>query len=305
MGRPLRIHAPGAMYHVTLRGNHQQDIFFEPADRQRLSELFAEVLERFKAQLHAYCYMTNHVHALIQVGDTPLGGLVMRVAGQYARITQSRLQTTGHLFEKRYYPVLVDVDQYFVTLLRYIHLNPVRGGLAPTVEAYPWSSHHAYVGSRLEPWVTTEFGLAQFSGERGKAIDAYRKFVDQNSIGVAERSPLLDRNPSDSRILGSDDFARRLFGSEWKPRSRKSLDALIQDACNHFHCTSSELNSISRKPLLVAARAWVVHEAVNGRVASVAEVARKFNRDESSLRHALKRHVGTPEVFPVSRPGTD
>jgi REP element-mobilizing transposase RayT len=293
------------MYHVTLRGNHQQDIFFEPADRHRLSALFAEVLERFKARLHAYCYMTNHVHALVQVGDAALGGLVMRVAGQYARITQSRLHTTGHLFEKRYYPVLVDVDQYFVTLLRYMHLNPVRAGLAKSVEAYPWSSHHAYIGARSEPWVTTEFGLAQFGRERQKAIEAYRQFVDRHSVGSAERSPLLDCNPSDSRILGSDDFARQLLGAEWKPRSRRSLDALIQDACGHFHCTPAEMNSISRKPLLVAARAWVVNEAVSGRVASIAEVARRFNRDESSLRHALKKHDGTPEVFPVSRPGTE
>jgi putative transposase len=55
------------MYHVTLRGNHRQNIFFEPADRYRLSELFAAVLERFSARLHAYCYMSNHIHALIQV----------------------------------------------------------------------------------------------------------------------------------------------------------------------------------------------------------------------------------------------
>jgi putative transposase len=225
------------MYHVTLRGNHQQDIFFEPADRHRLSKLFAEVLERFKARLHAYCYMTNHVHALVQVADEPLGRIMMRVAGQYARITQARLKTTGHLFEKRYYPVLVDVDQYFVTLLRYLHLNPVRAGLASSAAAYPWSSHHAYIGARSEPWVTTDFGLAQFSIERRKAIDAYRQFVDRHSASSAERSPLLDCNPSDSRILGSDEFASRLLGSEWKPRSRKSLDAVIQEACDHFHCT--------------------------------------------------------------------
>ena len=178
MGRPLRIHAPGAMYHVTLRGNHRQDIFFEPADRYRLNELFAEVLERFSARLHAYCYMSNHIHALIQVGDAPLGKLIMRVAGQYARGTQSRLQTTGHLFEKRYYPVLVNVDQYFLTLLRYIHLNPVRAGLASSTEAYPWSSHrrrlHRKAGRALGD---TDFALSQFSLDRARAVDAYRRFV--------------------------------------------------------------------------------------------------------------------------------
>jgi len=293
------------MYHVTLRGNHRQDIFFAPADRHRLSELFAEVLEQFSARLHAYCYMSNHVHALIQVGDVPLGKLIMRVAGQYARSTQARMQTTGHLFEKRYYPVLVDVDQYFLTLLCYIHLNPVRAGLVSSIEAYPWSSHHVYVGRRAEQWVTTDFALSQFSLDRARAVDAYNRFVTQQFTEDAKRSPLEDCNSNDRRVLGSDDFARRLLGAAWKPRSSKSLDVLIEDACKHFSCSPTELASVSRRPNLVAARARVVHEAVSGRVASIAEVARRFNRDESSLRHALKAHDPSSEVFPVSRPGTD
>ena len=73
MGRPLRLHAPGAMYHVTLRGNHQHDIFFEAGDPNRLNALFAETIDRFGARLHAYCYMSNHIHVLIQIGDVPLG----------------------------------------------------------------------------------------------------------------------------------------------------------------------------------------------------------------------------------------
>ena len=292
------------MYHVTLRGNHRQDIFFETSDRQRLSELFATVLEQFDARLHAYCYMSNHIHALIQVGDEPLGKLIMRVAGQYARQTQARLQTTGHLFEKRYYPVLVDVDRYFLTLLRYIHLNPIRAGLASSTEAYPWSSHHVYAGRRVEPWVTTDFALSQFSLDRPRAVDAYNRFVAQPFDADAAQSPLEDCNPSDRRILGSDDFARRLLGSEWKPRSTKTLDVLIEDACKHFNCSPSDLASGSRKSQLVAARAYVGQQAVSGRVASVAEVARRFNRDESSLRHAMKAHEQSPEVFPVCRPGT-
>src|SRR6187200_2562137 len=154
MARPLRIHVPGGMYHVTLRGNHQQDIFFTAADRARMSGLIARVLDRYDARLHAYCYMTNHVHALMQVSDVPLGRLMLRIAGQYARTTQARLLTTGHLFEKRYHPVLVDTDAYLLELIRYIHLNPVRARLVSSPAEYPWTSHHAYVGRRIEPWVT-------------------------------------------------------------------------------------------------------------------------------------------------------
>jgi hypothetical protein len=152
--------------------------------------------------------------------------------------------------------------------------------------------------------VTTDFALSQFSLDRTRAIDAYRKFVAFPHGEEEGCSPLLNCNPSDRRILGSDDFARRIIGPDWKPKSRQSLDELIEKACQHFNCKMPDLASASRKPRLVAARAWVVHQAVSGRVASIAEVARRFNRDESSLRHALKTKEAGSEVFPVSRPGT-
>jgi len=280
---------PGATYHVTLRGNHRQDIFFCETDRQRMSELFADSLTRFDARMHAYCYMSNHLHALIQVGDVPLGRLMLRVAGQYSRITQARLQTGGHLFEKRYHPLLVDTDCYLLELLRYLHLNPVRAGLVRRPEAYPWSRHHAYLGRRDEPWVTTDFALATFDAQRGRAVRAYQRFIEAGVDADPAISPFDACNPNDPRILGSDDFARRMLGDEWKPRSTKSLAQLCDEACRHFAVTHEQLCSASRLATVVAARAWVAAEAANGRIASLSAVARWFGRDESSLRRAVNR----------------
>lgn len=289
MGRPLRLHVPGATYHVTLRGNHRQAIFFTPADRARMSELIANVIDRFSARLHAYCYMTNHVHAVIQVSDVPLGRLMMRIAGPYARAVQWRLETTGHLFEKRYHPTLVDADSYLQELLRYVHLNPVRVGLATSPDDYPWTSHHAYLGRRVEPWVTTDFALSLFAADLASARRAYARFVAQ-ATGNDSRSPFDDCNANDTRILGDDAFAGRMLGSEWQPRSRKTLDSVVEEACVRFSLTPDLLASASRKADLVDARAWIANEAVTGGIASICEVARKLGRDESSLRHALKRY---------------
>ncbi|HYJ39253.1 MAG TPA: transposase [Steroidobacteraceae bacterium] len=279
------------MYHVTLRGNHQQDIFLEAEDPHRMNALVAETMDRFGARLHAYCYMSNHIHVLVQIGDVPLGKIMLSIASRYARATQTRLQTTGHFFERRYYSVLVDVEQYFLAVLRYIHLNPVAAGLAASPDAYPWSSHHAYSATRVEPWVTTDFALSLFSTDRMRAIHDYRKFVAQAPMGVPEVSPLDESNPGDRRVLGSDEFVQGLLGAQWKPRSKKSLETLVGEACVHFSCTGAEMASISRKSNLVAARAWVVQQAVAERIASIAAVARRFNRDESSLRHAMKAHA--------------
>jgi putative transposase len=289
MPRPLRLHAPGAMYHVTLRGNHRQNIFFTPEDRRILSELIAEVVTRFGARLHAYCFMTNHIHALIQVADAPLGRLMLRIAGRYARTVQAKLHTTGHLFEKRYYPVLVDADEYLLELLRYIHLNPVRAHMVASPDDYPWSSHPVYLGERAEPWVTTDFALSLFHSDRDRAVRAYRQFVlEQTDQSVS--SPLRECNRNDRRVLGSDDFAARMLGEAWRPRSHKTLDQIIEEACNNFAVSAADLASASRASSLVRARAWITHQAVTQRIAPIAAVARLLKRDESSLRHGLRRH---------------
>ena len=285
MPRSPRIHAPGAMYHVTLRGNHRQDIFFTPDDRNLLTLIITEIIVDCGAQFHAYCYMTNHVHALIQVSTTPLSKVMLRVAGRYARCVQARLQTTGHLFEKRYHALLVDADAYLLTLLRYIHLNPVRAGLATSPDGYPWSSHHAYVGRRSEPWVTTEFALRMLGSDRQGAIAAYEALIRS----MPTDSPLRERNERDPRILGSDAFAQRMLGEKWKPRFNAALQKIINDACTKYSATEIELRSASRLINITRARAWITEQALSTGIASVAALARYFNRDTSSIRQAAQR----------------
>lgn len=278
------------MYHVTLRGNHRQDIFFIPDDRRLLTRIVEEILVDCDAQLHAYCYMTNHVHALLQVSDTPLSRIMLLVAGRYARAVQARLQTTGHLFEKRYHALMVDADEYLLTLLRYIHLNPVRANLAASPADYPWSSHHAYLGNRQEPWVTTGFALRMFDADRRRAIAAYEAFLS----AAPARSPLLDRNERDPRILGNDAFAQRVLGDNWMPRPGSVFQKVIDDACARFGVTEAELQSSSRLSNIARARASIAHEALGAGIASVSSLACYFNRDASSIRQALQRRRSEP-----------
>lgn len=275
------------MYHVTLRGNHRQNIFFTPDDRSLLTRIVRDIIVDCGARLHAYCYMTNHVHALLQVSDTPLSKIMLLVAGRYARSVQARLQTTGHLFEKRYHALLIDADEYLLTLLRYIHLNPVRAKLASSPDDYPWSSHHAYRGKRPEPWVTTEFALRMLGSDRERAIVAYLALIGS----APTSSPLLERNERDPRILGSDLFAQRTLGASWQPRSHSSaeLQKLTDAACTKFGVSAVELRSPSRLTDAARARVWIIEQALCTGVASVASLARYFNRDASSIRQAVRR----------------
>lgn len=288
MPRAPRIHIPGGFYHVTLRGNHQQSIFFTPDDRRLLDEIISDALHRFSARLHAYCYMSNHIHLLIQVDEVPLGRVMMSIASRYARSVQSRLGTTGHLFERRHHPVLVDVDDYLLTVLRYIHQNPVEAGIASSVSDYLWTSHHAYVGRVAQPWVTTDFVLSLFHQERHCAIDAYQSFI----VDMPDRSPLEDCASSTSRTLCSDSFVRQVTDNTRSPTSEQMLDDLITEACRRFSVSRSDLQSRSRERRLTKARAWIAFRARTLGIISVSKVAASLNRTEGSLRQSAAFHFG-------------
>jgi REP element-mobilizing transposase RayT len=215
MRRP-RIHIPNACYHVILRGNHQQAIFFLDTDRTLFERYVGDACGRSGARIHAYCWMTNHVHLLVQVADKPLGIFMQHVGTRYARAAQVRVDTTGHLFQNRYQALLVDVDAYFLELLRYIHLNPVRGGLVADPADYPWSSHRAYLGmpgasDEAAKWLATDFGLRLLgAGDPDRARSKLRRFV---AAGLrAPRNPLYSEGPAKGpRVLGSAAFVQSVM----------------------------------------------------------------------------------------------
>ena len=157
MARKPRVHCPGALYHVMLRGNGGQEIFFSQEDRFRFYLLVQEDIERYGHKVHAFCLMTTHVHLAIQVGEIGLPRIIQNLAFRYTRWGNWRQSRTGHLFQGRYKAVLVDADTYLLELTRYIHLNPVRSGIVRIPEDYPWSGHRAYLGLETIPWLTTEW----------------------------------------------------------------------------------------------------------------------------------------------------
>lgn len=289
MRRP-RLHVPGACYHVTLRGNHCQDIFFCDGDRLLLERYVAVALERVGGRIHAYCWMTNHIHLLIQVAETPLGAFMQRISTRFARAVQARVPTTGHLFQNRYHALLVDVDRYFLALLRYIHLNPVRAGLASDPAEYRWSSHLAYLGLATSDWLETAYGLRMFDPDPGRARDQYRRFVIQG-IG-APRSRRLGESPrGEPRVLGDDAFLKTIKRkTAARSLSRRSLEAIAQEVCAELGLTLSELRSTVQRRRVSRARGLVAARALAEGSASVSEIARYLNRSASSVTRAVERY---------------
>jgi len=287
MPRTPRIHVPGGFYHATLRGNHREDIFRVDSDRLLLNTIVELALAKHGARIHAYCWMTNHLHMLVQINTDPLANLIRRIASGYARAFQANRETTGHLFENRYHAVLVDTDAYLLELIRYIHLNPVRAKLVPEVQRYRWSSHHAYCGIKVDGWVTTEFGLQMFAKDRPKAISAYREFVDCDADEVP--SPFDEILPDRPHILGNDEFAARVSPRLPGTRSGRTLESLIAEGCDRFGLCREDLESDRRTAQISRARAWIAHRAIKLRIATVTKIARSTNCDPKTIRNALRR----------------
>ncbi len=128
MARKPRIHYPGAVYHVMLRGNGGANIFFEDADRYRFFLLLQQGIERFGFRVYAYCLMSNHIHLALQVGEIPLSRIMQNLSLRYTKWINWRTQKHGHLFQGRYKAVLVEGDEYLLPLVAYLHLNPLRAG---------------------------------------------------------------------------------------------------------------------------------------------------------------------------------
>lgn len=146
MARKPRLHVSGGLYHVMLRGNGGQAIFFTDADRYHLYLLLQEGIERYGHRVHGFCCMSNHIHLAVQVADIPLAKIMQNLSFRYTRWINQRKKRVGHLFQGRYKAILVDADSYLLQLVCYIHLNPVRANMVKRPEHYRWSGHRAYIG---------------------------------------------------------------------------------------------------------------------------------------------------------------
>ncbi len=206
MGRPLRITFPGAHYHVTSRGNEQKDIYKSRRDREQFLSYLESSVTRYGAKIHAYCLMTNHYHLLLETPEGNLSEILRHINGAYTNYFNTKRKRSGHLFQGRYKAILIEADEYLMELTRYIHLNPVRCGMATKAEDHAWSSYNDYIGDRPKPdWLCTDTVLAHFGD--GKK---YRKFVEHMLVMEYE-SPL--RNVIASTLLGSEPFVQEIIAT--------------------------------------------------------------------------------------------
>ena len=206
MARPLRIEYPGAVYHITSRGNEKKPIFKDERDRKIFLDTLFQVDMRYNWLCHAYCLMNNHYHLIIETPDGNLSAGMRQLNGVYTQAFNKRHNRVGHLFQGRYKAILIQKDSHLLEVCRYVVLNPVRAKAVKKPEQWKWSSYQATAGiEKPHPCLTTEWILNQFGSTRRIAEKAYRKFVEdgikQESIWKAVRA---------QSVLGEEEFIATL-----------------------------------------------------------------------------------------------
>ncbi len=326
MPRQPRLDAPGALHHVMGRGIERTNVFRDDGDRTDFVNRLAALARAGNLVVYAWALMPNHFHLLVRTGQWPLFRSMRRLLTGYVVNFNRRHKRYGHLFQNRYKSIVCDEDPYLLELTRYIHLNPVRGGLLHRLSAlrrYPWTGHAAILGRVDRDWQDTATVLAYFGRGQRRAVQRYEAFV-REGIAQGRRPELvgggllrsqggwaqvlsLRRKGSpvaaDARILGSGAFVERLLAEaarrdkETLRLARKVVDlaALEGQLRRKAGWAAGELRSGGRRKDVVRARRVFCQVAVRGMGYSGAEVARFLGVTTSSVnRLAVSEEL--PEV---------
>ena len=207
--RPLRVEYEEAFYHITARGNERKPIFRDARDRQEMLNILNDAKDCHGINVYAYVLMDNHYHLLIETPRANLVRFMHRLQTVYTNRFNSRHKRAGHLFQGRYKSILVEKENYLLELTRYIHLNPVRAGIARLPEEFQWSSYRSYLGIEKSPFLSTGWLLGQFSARNIKTAQLkYRAFV-QDGLSDNFHNPFKDLYAG--FILGAESFSRSVI----------------------------------------------------------------------------------------------
>jgi len=244
MPRKARIDAPGALHHIICRGIEKRKIFRTDSDRDDFLERVAKALLDSQTPCYAWALLPNHFHLLLRTGNASIAQLMRRILSGYAGSFNRRYRRVGHLFQNRYKSILCQEDAYFLELVRYIHLNPLRVNLVSTMDEldhYTYSGHSTIMGSRDDAWQKADEVLSRFGGNARVATKAYRSFVEKGillgkrreltggglirSLGGWREAKayrrLREHCKGDERILGDSDFVESVLAIQREHLERR------------------------------------------------------------------------------------
>jgi len=320
MPRQARLDMPGALHHIMIRGINKTDIFADAEDRLKFLERLGKNIIKAKCSVYAWVLMNNHVHILFKSGERGISEVMRRVLSWYAQYFNHKHKRSGHLFENRYKSILCEEDRYLLSLVRYIHLNPVRAGLVKSIKGldkYRWSGHRAFIGKVDYAWMDKKYVLEQFSNKNKTAIKEYYKFIWEgigagykeefsggglirssggwsNVLSMRTRKEKLEY---DERILGGSDFVSNILKDTEEKEARqlklrlkgKSIKSIMEEECKRNKVNLIELKNGSRREKVSFVRKIIAYRSLNELGLSLAEIARNLGVDTSAISKIISR----------------
>ena len=321
MPRIARLDTPGLLHHVMIRGIERRKIFKDNEDRENFIERLSILLPETETLCYAWALMPNHVHMLIRSGPSGISRFMRRLLTGYAVSFNRRHKRHGQLFQNRYKSIICQEDAYFQELVRYIHLNPVRGKTVndmDTLDRYPYCGHSAIIGMMKREWQDTEYVLKYFAKRVGTSKKRYREYVEAG-IPAGKRPELVggglirslggwdqvnkmrlsgqDRIKSDQRILGGSDFVQKVlsaseesFTLRYELKSRGiNYDKVLERVSELFDLDMEYITGKGRQKDRVEARDLVCYWCASKLGMPMAELARRLNLTLAAVSYAVRR----------------
>ena len=320
MPRKARIDAPGALHHIIIRGIEKRKIFEDSKDRNQFIKRLDDILTEAETPIYAWALIPNHAHLLLKTGLTPIATIMRRLLTGYAVYFNRRHRRHGHLFQNRYKSILCQEEPYFLELVRYIHLNPLRAKLVAdirTLDKYPYSGHSAVIEKVKRDWQHVDYVLKFFGKRKSLARMAYRNFVKggipqgrkpeltgggliRSVGGWAALSALRDeavRVKGDERILGDTDFVEAVLKEANEQLERRlrlkaegfDLARVAQRVAAVMDIPEELVWEKSRRPRVVDARDLLCYWASIELLMSKTDLAKRLNLTQPAVSIAVRR----------------
>ena len=321
MPRQPRLDVPGTLHHVIIRGIERRKIVDDDIDRRSFVERAAELSTDLDTPIYAWALMKNHAHMLLRSGPGGLSNYMRKLLTGYAQFFNRRHKRHGHLFQNRYKSIVCEEDNYFRELVRYIHLNPLRGNIVQKMrelDTYEWCGHASLMGKRKNGWQDTEYVLRWFGESTRAAVENYCQFVEKGvslgpqphlvggglirSLGgwaqVKALRRMGDRQVSDERILGSGDFVKQITAElDLKRKYRvtsqdreETVVKTIQNVCKEKDISINALQNGGRMHKISRVRKTIALKLVDEFGLTFAETARQLGVSTTAIAKIIYKN---------------
>jgi REP element-mobilizing transposase RayT len=320
MPRQARLDTPGALHHIIVRGIERRNIFADDQDRYDFIDRLGGIVSETNTGCYAWALIPNHFHLLLRTGSVPVATVMRRLLTGHATRYNRRHRRQGHLFQNRYKSILCQEDSYFLELVRYIHLNPIRAKLVTDIDGlgkFPFSGHFVVMGKVKQTWQDVEKVLNQFGRHKGAARRSYRAFVAKG-IAQGRRADLTGgglirsqggweavkslkksgkHEKSDERILGDGAFVEKVLARSRETFERRhalqsqgvDLNYIAERIADLLGMTHEQVWLPGKYQQQVAARSLLCFWAVRALGHSMTSLAKRLGISTAAVSKSVRR----------------